>query len=118
MSAVADQEKHYNAAGTHVRVYNPETDGHWDCPEGYLEVALARGFELDGPLPEVDLTGLFDEAPLFDPAEHGVKEVSEHLAAHAETDPGEVERVLGLERSGKNRKSIAVPDGFDPITGD
>jgi len=54
-------EQHLNAAGTHVYVYNPETDGLWECPVDYLPVALARGFELAGPPPGEDLTDLFDE---------------------------------------------------------
>ena len=44
--------------------------------------------------------------------------VSDHLALHAEADPGEVERVLGIERAGKNRTSITVPEGFEPLTSD
>lgn len=45
-------EKHYNEAGTHVLVYNPVTDGRWECPPDYLPVALARGWELAEPVEE------------------------------------------------------------------
>lgn len=119
--AAKKQQQHYNAAGTHVLVHNPETGGRWECPPDYLPVALLKGFELAEPDDEPDLTGLQDEEPEqtgFDPSDHTGAEVEEHLATHAESSPGEVVRVLELERAGKNRKTITVPDGFDPITGD
>lgn len=114
----------YNDAGTHVHVIHEETGGRWECPIDYLPVAQLRGWQPTEP--EVhDLDGLFDESSAegdqqtgFDPAEHTVEEVDAHLALHAEATPGEVVRVLDLERAGKNRKTITVPDGFDPIPGD
>jgi hypothetical protein len=118
---MAEQEMTYNAAGTHVLVYNPETDGRWECPPDYLPVALARGFELAGPA-EDDYAGLFDDAEPqqtgFDPTEHTAAEVTDYLALHAEQSPGEVMRVLEAERAGKDRKSVVAPDGFDPNPGD
>lgn len=121
---MTDQELHYNGAGTHVHVQHAETGGRWECPVDYLPVARLRGWEPVAP--EVhDLDGLFEDASAegeeqtgFDPAEHGVDEVSAHLALHAKASPGEVVRVIELERAGKNRKTVVVPEGFDPITGD
>lgn len=117
-------ELHYNSAGTHVHVVHSETGGRWECPLDYLPTAKLRGWEPTEPETD-DLAGLFDDSSAegeeqtgFDPAEHSVDEVSAHLAKHAEASPGEVERVLDLERGGKNRKTVVVPDGFDPITGD
>lgn len=45
-------EKHYNAAGTHVLVYNPENGARWESSVGYLPIALARGWELAEPVEE------------------------------------------------------------------
>lgn len=117
-------ELHYNGAGTHVHVVHSETGGRWECPLDYLPTAQLRGWE---PVPPEDhtLDGLFDDSSAegenqtgFDPAEHGVDDVTAHLAKFAEASPGEVLRVLELERAGKNRKTVVVPEGFDPITGD
>jgi hypothetical protein len=107
---------YYNAAGTHILTVSPTGD-RWDCPPDYLPVALLKGFKLAEPDDAPDLTGLQDQEPEqtgFNPADHTVAEVNEHLALHAESSPGEVVRVIELERAGKNRTSIAVPDGFTP----
>lgn len=48
---MADKKPVYNQAGTHVYVTTPTGD-EWLCPPDYLEVALARGFELSEPVPE------------------------------------------------------------------
>lgn len=109
-----------NDTGTHVHVYNAETGGYWDCPISYLATARQRGWE---PAERIDegqpINAIADaqpvEAPLYDPANDDVDGVSGHLALYAEIDPGEVERVLDLERNGKNRKTITVPEGFEPI---
>ena len=118
---MANETLHYNDAGTHVLVYNPETDARWECPPDYLPVAKARGWQPAEPEPD-EYADVFAESTAegegqtgFDPAEHSVDEVSAHLAKHAESSPGEVERVLDLERAGKNRKTIAVPDGFESL---
>lgn len=114
------EEMNYNAAGTHVLVHNPETGGRWECPPDHLPVALARGWELAGPAEE-DLTGLYDVEPEqtgFDPAAHSAADVNDYLALHAEKSPGEVVRVLELERAGKDRKSVVAPEGFDPNPGE
>lgn len=98
---------------THVRLSNPETGGVWDCPADVVDVYKARGWEeTDKALPEelIDTTTDF-QASDFDPADHTVAEVNEHLA---NSDPNEVERVLGLEASGKNRSSIAAPKPTQP----
>lgn len=117
---MADSNLNYNEAGTHVLVKHSETGGRWESPVDYLPVARMLGWEPAAP-EENPLEGLVDEEPEqtgFDPSKFSAAEVSEHLAAHAEASPGEVVRVLELERAGKNRKSVVVPDGFDPITGD
>lgn len=43
----------------------------------------------------------------FDPADHTVAEVTEHLAT---ADPAEVERVTQAEATGQNRKGIVGDD--------
>lgn len=101
-----EQERHYNAAGTHVLVHNPETGGMWESPEGYLPTALKRGWELAAPVDEDAEPG--DEAG-FDPGNHTVEEVNAYLAEHAE-DADEVARVLAVESEGKDRKTVAAPD--------
>lgn len=117
------EELTYNEAGTHVLVKHVEHGGVWECPVGVLHTMRKLGWEPTQPDEDADLVGLTDEtqpeAPvLFDPAEHDAKVVTEHLATHAEVNPAEVHRVIDAERAGKNRKSVVVPDGFDPITGD
>lgn len=102
------QEPVYNEAGTHIYVQNAETGDEWECPPDYLKVALAHGFELSEPR-DRSLDGLFDDQTGFNPAEHTFAEVNEHLAAHAHSSPGEVDRVLELERAGQNRKSVVDP---------
>lgn len=47
---------------SHVHVKHKEHGGHWDCPEGYLEAALARGWEPSDP-PEQDDSHLYSEPP-------------------------------------------------------
>jgi hypothetical protein len=42
----------------------------------------------------------------FDPSEHTVDEVNEHLA---KADDAERQRVLDAEKSGKNRSTVAAP---------
>lgn len=114
-------ELHYNADGTHIYVRHCETGSQWECPVDYLPVAQLRGFEPCAPR-DASLDGLFDDSTAegesqtgFDPAEHTVDEVNEHLAKYAEATPGEVERVLELERAGKNRSSIQPPA---PVVGE
>lgn len=104
---MAKRKPVFNEAGTHVFVRNIETGDEWECPAGYLEVALGRGFELCEPR-DRSLDGLFDQTG-FDPSEHTVEDVNEHLAAHAASSPGEVSRVLALEEAGQNRKTIVDP---------
>jgi hypothetical protein len=56
-------EKHYNAAGTHVLVHNPENGARWESSVGYLPIALARGWELAEPVEETpaELAAVHDE---------------------------------------------------------
>jgi hypothetical protein len=106
---------------THVRVENPETGGVWDCPVDYLPVAKARGWvESDKPLAgegeeypaaveavdeEAEAELAAAQAP-YDPADHTVAEVQDYLETHADSPPGEGDRVLEAERAGKNRVSL------------
>jgi hypothetical protein len=88
---------------THTWMKNPETnDIPWACPNALVDLYIdKRGWELcDDPdaEPDVEVSG-------FNPADHTVEEVHEHIDAN-EDSPGEVERVLELERAGKNRKSL------------
>ena len=104
--AKKQQQPRYNDAGTHVYTLSPDGE-EWECPVDYLPVALARGFELVEPR-DKSLDGLFDQTG-FDPADHTVAEVNEHLVAHAASAPGEVARVLSLEQAGQNRSTIVDP---------
>lgn len=110
--ATESQDKVLNTAGTHVWMHNPETGGTWECPVDYAETAESRGWVYTQAYDD-SLDGLFDESSAegdqqtgFDPAEHTVAEINDHLAEHAESAPGEVERVLELERAGQNRTTV------------
>lgn len=114
-------DRHLNDAETHVWLHNPATGGLWECPVDLADLYVTRlGWEYGEPR-DGSLDGLVDE-PVeqtgFNPSEHTAAEVSDYLALHADETPGEVSRVLELERADKNRKSVVVPDGFEPITGD
>lgn len=117
------QEPVLNAAGTHTFVKNSETGGEWECPNDYLKVALSRGFELTEPR-DTSLDGLFDESSAeganqtgFDPGKETVKAVNEHLAEHLGS-PGEIERVLELEKAGQDRPGVKDPREPDSNPGD
>jgi hypothetical protein len=111
----------YNDAHTHILTQNSETGGVWWCPAGVLPAFQARGWEPVELVADPDVPAPNQEVQppaLFEPSAHDVDTVNAYLAANAATNPAEVVRVLNAERAGKNRKTIAVPDGFDPITGD
>lgn len=65
----AKQEPVYNAAGTHVWIYNPETGGLWECPVAAAEVYVGepgpgvRGGWEYAAAPDDSLEGVADEAP-------------------------------------------------------
>src|SRR5689334_8224895 len=106
----------YNDLRSHVLTRNT-TEGHsgeaWWCPVGALHSMRALGWEPVEDAPEEsDVPVEEPPAPSFEPSDHTVDEVSEYLAGQAANNPAEVQRVLDAERAGKNRKSIAVPDGF------
>lgn len=117
--ATVSQDQVLNAAGTHVWMQNPETGGTWECPVDYAETAVDRGWVYTEAYDD-SLDGLFDQPGTgpgeeleggaiqtgFDPSEHTVAEINDHLAQHAESAPGEVERVLELERAGQNRTTV------------
>jgi hypothetical protein len=101
----------------HVWLYNPDTEAMWQAPADYAHIARARGWvDSDGPVDEfadaaadtvpAEIPPAEDIQTGFDPSEHGFKEVLDYLNQYRDTAPGEVERVLSLERAGKNRKTI------------
>jgi hypothetical protein len=49
----------------------------------------------------------YSEEPLFDPAEHTVDEVKEHIAEN----PADAPRVVAAERTTRSRKTIVGDDG-------
>lgn len=114
-----------NVAGTHVWLHNPETGGTWECPVDAAEVFVEKRAWEYADAPDTSADGLFDESTAegeaqtgFDPSAHTVEEVNAHLALHADSTPGEVERVLELERAGKNRTTVVDPRGSGENTGD
>jgi hypothetical protein len=95
---------------THVRLYNPDTGGVWDCPVDAVEGYLRRGWvksdkplagegEEEAPEPADEEA---DEEAEFDPSEHTVAEVQEHNAEN----PDDADRVLEAEAAGKNRVTL------------
>lgn len=105
--------------GTHVHVVNAETGGEWDCPVDFLPVAVQRGWVPAVPVvavyddlfdpgtgPEPGEPGGEPEETGFDPNEHTVAEVNAYLDSLDGQAPGEVARVLEVERAGQNRKGI------------
>jgi hypothetical protein len=109
---------------THVRLYNPDTGGVWDCPVDAVEGYLRRGWvKSDKPLAgegeeypadDIDAQVGVDEweselAVEFDPSEHTVAEVQEHMAEN----PDDADRVLEAEAAGKNRVSLTGDNAED-----
>lgn len=118
-----DLTPYLNDTGTHVHVVHSETGAHWDSPVDYLPAARRLGWEpadsdvdpLEGLVDVIPGTAEVIEQTGFDPAEHTVDEVNDHLAAHADQSPGEVARVLELEAAGKARVGITEgPHAADP----
>ncbi len=92
----------------HTWLRNPETGGVWSCPNGLVEHYKERGWEDSDP-PGEQVVGVLKDAapePEFDPAEHTVAEVEDHL----EQNPDDVHRVLQAEHAGKNRVTITGTD--------
>lgn len=58
---MADKKPVFNRAGTHVYLYNPETDGLWECGPEAAEVFVDKlGWEyVDAP--EEDTSELFQD---------------------------------------------------------
>jgi hypothetical protein len=92
---------------THVRLYNPDTGGVWDCPVDAVEGYLRRGWvKSDKPLAdegEEEAPEPAAEEAEFDPSEHTVAEVQDYL----EANPDDADRVLDAERAGKKRVGVA-----------
>jgi hypothetical protein len=101
---------------THVRLYNPDTGGVWDCPVDAVEGYLRRGWvKSDKPLtgegeesPEPAAEEADEEAE-FDPSAHTVAEVQDHMAEN----PDDAERVLDAEAAGKNRVTLTGDNAED-----
>lgn len=101
-----------NDTGTHVLTEAP-SGVLWECPLGYLETAKANGYTVVGA--KVAEAHQQIGIPLFDPADHTVEQIDQHLAEAAENgDVDEIERVLAAEAAGKNRTSITDPTGTPP----
>lgn len=107
---------------SHVWLHNPDTDALWQSPTDYAPIARERGWvDSDGPVDSeaTDETASasdaveVDEQTGFDPSAHKSAEVNAYLDQYRDTAPGEVDRVLALERAGKNRKTVT-----GGITGD
>lgn len=121
------QKPTLNEFGTHVWLHNPETGGTWEAPVDVAETFVShRGWEY-AAAPDTSLDGLFDPIPgdvqeeadeqtFFDPNDHTVEEINNYLSEHAHSAPGEVERVLGLEQDGQNRKTVVDPRPGDDST--
>lgn len=112
-----------NTAGTHVWMAHPGISEPWACPVDFVKTAQERGWTYaDAPGAAVTAEGTAQTG--FDPAQHDVDVVNAHLVKHLDA-PGEIERVLLLERDGKDRKTVVdprepeqdpadVPDAVDP----
>jgi hypothetical protein len=58
---MAEKKPVYNAAGTHVYLYNPETGGLWECGPEAAEVFVEKlGWEY-AEAPEEDTSELFPD---------------------------------------------------------
>lgn len=98
-----------NTAGTHVWLRYPATGGEWECPRDVADLYVRdRGWEYMAAAPDTTWDNLTDQTG-FDPAEHTVPEVNEHLEKFAEVSPGEANRVLELEKAGQNRSTVIDP---------
>lgn len=73
------------------------------------EANTVGGYTIDGVEYPAKVDVPVTEADAFDPADHTVAEVEEHLA---ESTPAEAERVLDVERHGKDRKTLV---GDEPV---
>jgi hypothetical protein len=84
----------------HTSMKHSEHGGEWEAPTALVDYFKARGWEVmdDTPAP-VDSA---DAEAVFDPTEHTVAEVTEHVA----TNPDDADRVLEAERAGKNRVTL------------
>jgi hypothetical protein len=92
---------------THVWLYNPETRGVWECPVDYESTARARGWVDTDPPGEEEAA---EAEVAFDPSEHTVAEVAEHLADH----PEDAEQVAEAEQAGKDR--VGVADAVEQVS--
>lgn len=100
-----------NETGTHVLTVAPSGVA-WECPIGYLETAREHGYKVVGE-DEYDAAANAEFLAIanpFNPADHTVVEVNEHLAqAFAAGNVEEVERVLDAEAAGQDRSTINDP---------
>lgn len=126
----------FDEDGTHVYLTHPDLPENppWACPVGVADSYIKdRGWLYAQPQ-DTTWDGLLDSTTAepngaqtgFDPTATGVsvEQVNDHLKKHAEANPGEVVRVLELEKAGAARKGILETGPFanwpeyDPNNGD
>lgn len=100
-------------SATHTFMVNAETKGEWYCPDPLVETYEKRGWKKAKDPEEVpDAVSappapVADEEPTaFDPTGQKAKDVLAYIDPIRDSHPGEVARVLLLERQGENRPSI------------
>lgn len=96
MAAVTAPVADYNGEVAGVTFVHGKAETDNDNALAYFR---RHGYRVD----EGDLSIVDDASGPFDPAEHGVDEVNDHLAA---ADQDERERVLQAESEGKARRGI------------
>jgi hypothetical protein len=101
-------------SATHTFMVNPETKGEWRCPNALVDIYEKRGWKKAKDPEDVADAVSAPPAPVaddveptaFDPAGQKVKDVLAYIDPLRDSHPGEVARVLLLERQGENRPSI------------
>jgi hypothetical protein len=99
---------------THTYLVNPDTKGAWRCPDALVDLYVKkRGWkvapdpEAAEDIPPAPAPVLETEEPTaFDPTGKKVKDVLAYIDPLRESHPGEVARVLLLERQGEQRPTI------------
>jgi hypothetical protein len=99
---------------THTFMVNAETKGEWRAPNALVELYEKRGWKKAKDPEDVDDVVSAPAAPVaedvdptaFDPTGQKVKDVLAYIDPLRDSHPGEVARVLLLERQNENRPSI------------
>lgn len=93
-----------------MRIEHPDIDQTATCSEkAFEQIWRPKGWE---PVPEAEAAKIeaeqareqYDTDP-YDPADHTVQEVVDHIAMLDEGDP-EIQRIIDSERNNKNRSGI------------